>query len=43
MKTIIHIEPISEFEYRVEYKTRLEIEYYSDGTNAIAQAIYYQK
>ncbi len=43
MKTIIRITPISEFEYHPDYKTRTEIEHYSDGTNSIAQAIYYPK
>lgn len=43
MKKIIRIEPLSSFQYFSNFKTRLEIEYYSDGTNAIADAVYTYK
>jgi hypothetical protein len=42
MKTIISILGLTSFKYNVDFKTRTEIEYYSDGTNAIAEAIYYK-
>lgn len=43
MKTIISIQPISEFIYKIDYKVRTEIEYYSDGTNTFALAAHYKK
>ncbi|SIQ30469.1 hypothetical protein SAMN05880573_104121 [Chryseobacterium sp. RU33C] len=43
MKTIIRIQPISDFIYKSDFKTRTEIEFYSDGTNSIAEAVYYYK
>lgn len=43
MKKIIKIEPISRFTYRTDFKVRTEIEYYSDGTSAIAEAMYKRK
>lgn len=42
MKTIVFLEPISSFTYNSDFKTRLEIEHYSDGTSAIAEVAYYQ-
>lgn len=40
MKEVIFIKGITPFVYRNGFKTRTEIEYYSDGTSAIAEAIY---
>lgn len=40
MKTIIRIQPISKFSYKNNFKIRTEIEYYSDRTSAVAQAVY---
>lgn len=43
MKKIINIVPISNFEYKMSHIERWEIEYYSDGTDSIALAIYRKK
>lgn len=43
MKTVIHIQPMSDFSLKDNLLTRTEIEYYSDGTSAIAFASYEKK
>lgn len=43
MKRVISIQPISRFIYTFNRKERFEIEHYSDGTQAIVAAVYYQK
>lgn len=41
MKKVIYIQPISDFIYTSTKKERYEVEYYSDGTNAVVAAVYY--
>lgn len=40
MKSILYIEPISEFTYYSNFKVRTEVEHYSDNTTAIVIAQY---
>lgn len=41
MKKLIRREPLTQFIYKTSFKTRTEIQYYSDGTCDIVDVVYY--